>query len=131
MNNQRNVSAGTGASSAPGGVAGAVRERPSPSQEGTWDPDEDGRPPTRSSQRSEPLQTPGFLHSGDPERRGGAGRRSGGERPPGRDQGRCGEPQAPNARCALKHHPTVFILGPDCLGSNPITPLTCSVIPGK
>lgn len=73
MNNQRNVSAGTGAASAPGGVAGVVREHPSPSQEGTCGPDEDVRPPTRTPQRSEPLQTPGFLHPGDPERRGGAG----------------------------------------------------------
>ena len=32
-----------------------------------------------------------------------------------------GSQRRPTPRCALNHHPTVFILGPDCRGSKPIT----------
>ena len=85
MNNQRNVSAGTGAASPPVGVVcgGAVRAPPSPSQEGTLDPDADSGSPTRGSQRSEPLRTPGFLHRGDWSAGAGGGEVGGRPRRPG------------------------------------------------
>lgn len=156
MNNQRNVSAATGASSPAGGGGGGSQGAPQPLPGrhrgrgwGQRAPDP-GLPALCASADRPPLRT-GLLCRGRRELRGGAGR--GGAWTPGRGARPAverrggllwrslpvgeggggepaGEPHAPSARCALKRL-IAFILEPDCLGSNPASSLTGCVILGK